>query len=123
MFHPDADDIRKDAPTPSNVPPAINVAYGRYLARLSGCMDCHGAHLSGGTTPGGVTAPNLSASGDLGHWTFKQFTRTLRTGRRPDGTLLSGAMPWREVGQMTDDELLAIYLSLRSTPPGPSGAR
>jgi len=123
MFHPDADDIRKDAPTPSNVSPAVSVAYGRYLARVGGCMDCHGAHLSGGHMPDGAIAPNLTRSGDIGHWTFKQFTRTLRTGRRPDGTRLAKQMPWPEVGQMTDDELHAIYLSLRSTPPGPSGTR
>ena len=122
MFHPDADDIRKDAPTPSKVPPAVSVAYGRYLTRL-GCVGCHGVHLSGGPMPDGATAQNLTPSGDLGHWTFEQFTRTLRTGRRPDGTSLAKQMPWPEVGQMSDDELHAIYLSLRSTPPTPSGPR
>lgn len=116
MFHPDADEIRKDAPTPSNVPPAVNVAYGRYLVRVGGCMVCHGTHLSGGASPGGATAQDLTPSGDLGRWTLEQFTRTLRTGRRPDGTSLSRAMPWPEIGQMTDDELHALYLFLKSMP-------
>ena len=120
VFHPDADDIRKDAPTPSNVPPAVSAAYGRYLVRVAACMGCHGAHLSGGTSPGGAIAQNLTPSGDVGHWTLEQFTQTLRTGRRPNGTTLSKQMPWPEIGQMTDGELHAIYLLLKSTPPRPS---
>lgn len=118
MFHPDADEIRKDAPMPSNVPPAVSVAYGRYLARL-GCMSCHGTHFSGGPMFDGTVAQNLTRSGDLGRWTFEQFKNALRTGRRPDGTSLSRKMPWPRVGQMTDDELHAVYLFLKSTPPSP----
>jgi len=121
-FHPDAEDILKDAPAPSNVRPAVSAAYGGYLVRL-GCVGCHGAHLSGGRMPEGAVAQNLTPSGDLGRWTFEQFTRTLRTGRRPDGTTLSRMMPWPQVGQMTDDELQAVYLFLKSTPPRPNGTR
>ena len=119
-----AEEIHRDAPAPSTVQPAVSVAYGRYLARIGGCMDCHGAHLSGGHLEGAPSDPpaqNLTRGGDLGHWSFEQFTRTLRTGRRPDGSSLASFMPWPQVGQMNDDELRAIFLFLKSVPPRQSG--
>jgi mono/diheme cytochrome c family protein len=119
-----AETILRDKPQPSTVQPGVTVAYGRYLARAGGCMSCHGADLSGGHFEGAPSDPpaqNLTPAGDLGHWTFTQFEQTLRTGVRPNGTRLKAFMPWPQIGQMTDDELLAIYKFLKSVPPSETG--
>ena len=41
----------------------------------------------------------------------------MRTGRRPGGAELHEFMPWREFRHMTDAELSALWLYLRSVPP------
>jgi hypothetical protein len=40
----------------------------------------------------------------------------LHSGVTPSGRVLSETMPWRYVGQMTDEELRAVWLYLRSLP-------
>lgn len=117
-------EIEHDKPEPSNLKPGVTVAYGRYLARVAGCISCHGPHLSGGHFEGAPSDPpaqNLTPAGDLGHWSFAQFKQTIRTGARPDGTHLDTFMPWPTISQMSDDELLAIYSFLKSVPPRPTG--
>ena len=42
--------------------------------------------------------------------------QTLRTGKRPDGSPLNEAMPWKLVGRMSDVEMHAVYTYLRSVP-------
>jgi hypothetical protein len=48
---------------------------------------------------------------------------TLRTGVTPSGYQLKPAMPWKYFGQMTDDELKAVWLYLQSLPPLDQGKR
>ena len=48
------------------------------------------------------------------------FLTTLRTGIKPSGTPLAGDMPWQAYGQMTDDELNAVFLYLQTVPPAPA---
>jgi hypothetical protein len=45
----------------------------------------------------------------------------MREGRRPDGTMLDSFMPWRSFQTMSDMELAALWLYLRSVPPKASG--
>jgi hypothetical protein len=52
----------------------------------------------------------------LSGWSEADFIHTLRTGIRPGGSQLRAPMPWQIAGQMTDDELGAIYRYLRSLP-------
>lgn len=66
-------------------------------------------------------ARDLTPTG-LGRWTLADFTRALREGRRPDGTGLAEAMPWKYTARMTDDEIAAVWLYLR-TLPGSVAAR
>ena len=40
---------------------------------------------------------------------------------RPSGHRLIDAMPWKYFGRMTDDELRALWLYLRSLPALPQG--
>jgi mono/diheme cytochrome c family protein len=81
----------------SVVPPAVSVAYGRYLADISGCHGCHGYGLSGGRVAGPEGLPpasNLTPEGRIASWAEEDFVRAMRQGRRPDGTVLNPFMPW-----------------------------
>lgn len=68
---------------------------------------------------GVVYAANLTpdATG-LGDWTEREFIATMRTGhRKGTGRILLPPMPWENLRGMSDDELRAIFLYLRSLPP------
>jgi mono/diheme cytochrome c family protein len=108
------------------VAPDSAVAAGRYLAGIGGCAGCHGANLSGGAIPGAPPgwkhARNITpdSAGGIGRWSEGDFVHALRTGRRPDGTAIDTLMPWPAVGRMTDGELHALWVYLRSIPPVPA---
>ena len=98
-------------PRPPSPEPGATVAYGRYLA--TACRICHGPALSGG--PGAGAGLDLRASGDLSEWSEQEFVTALRTGEIPRGDDLDpNLMPWEGVGDLTDDELRAIWLYLRT---------
>jgi cytochrome c553 len=91
--------------------PADTVEYGRYLATIGGCRSCHGMSLKGDANP---DAPAIDRE-RLAAWTEADLFRALREGRRPDGTVLDPEkMPWVRSGQMTDDEIRAVWRYLRS---------
>lgn len=119
--------IDHGAPRPVAPNVAPTAEYGAYLAAT--CTGCHGAGFSGGAIPGAPPNPtpptNLTPDPQtgLGTWSEADFFRAIREGRRPDGTTLSDAMPWRTFAQMSDDELRALWLHLRSLPPQPEGNR
>jgi mono/diheme cytochrome c family protein len=110
--------IPHDAPRPESPPPGVSVAYGEYLAQS--CMACHGANLNGGIArdfDGNlVVALNLTPGGEVGGWSQEDFITTLRTGVNPAGHELNKLMPWPYLGQMTDEELEAVWLYLQSLP-------
>jgi mono/diheme cytochrome c family protein len=108
---------------PASVPSDTTAAYGKYIADISGCHGCHGYGLSGGPVagpPGLPPASNLTPAG-IGTWTEADLTRALREGRRPDGSQLDEFMPWKVFRGMTDAEIHAIWLYLKSVPPKPFG--
>jgi mono/diheme cytochrome c family protein len=95
------------------------VEYGRYLVTVSGCRMCHGDSYSGGPGfgPNGKPPSNITPTG-IGHYTEDDFKRALRTGDRPKGGgVLSGEMPWKYFGTMSDGELQSIWLFLKTLPP------
>jgi cytochrome c553 len=109
----------------ATIPPDTSIAYGAYLANIGGCRGCHGLHLSGGRVigpPGTPLASNLTPRG-LAGWSEADFVRTIRTGRRPSGTMLDAFMPWPILARMTDAELHAIWRYLQSVPPEDFGNR
>lgn len=117
--------VTKQNLSPSQRTIGVTAEYGKYLAHASGCISCHGVGLSGGHLQGSPSDPpaqNLTPSGDLGRWTFDQFKAAIRTGTRPDGTHINTFMPWPSLSQMSDDELQAIWLYLKSVPPKPTGS-
>jgi mono/diheme cytochrome c family protein len=119
LFPPLAvDRIDHTAPPPAVPEPGVTVAYGQYLSRI--CTECHGANLNGAPfgPPGQeVPTPNLTPGGELAAWSEEDFFTTLRTGLTPSGRKLNEEqMPWKAFGQMTDEELHAVWLYLRSLP-------
>jgi cytochrome c553 len=93
------------------------VEYGRYLATIGGCRACHGAALAGDANP---DAPDITV-GRLAGWSEADFFRSLREGRRPDGTAIDPEkMPWLRSGLMTDDEIRAVWAYMRSVPAAPA---
>jgi mono/diheme cytochrome c family protein len=115
--------IDRGAPRPAPAP-GVTVEYGSYLALP--CRGCHGPGLSGGVDPAGdPTWPptsNLTPEG-LGRWTLADFTRLLREGKRPVGTEVNPAMPWRWLRNLSDDEIAALWMYLRTVPARPFGGR
>ncbi len=115
-----ADRIQQMGELPSAAQPGVTADYGEYLVTINGCRDCHGAQLAGGKAgdPSSPLAPNLTPGGELRAWSQADFINTLRTGVTPSGTPLPDQfMPWKNKGQMTDDELKAIWAYLQSLAP------
>jgi mono/diheme cytochrome c family protein len=118
--------VDHDAPRPTPPAPGVTAAYGQYLAVT--CIGCHGPGLSGGPIPGVPAdwppASNLTPGGRLSQWSEDDFIRVMRTGVTPDGKQIANRyMPWQALGQMTDDELKALWLYLQSLPAKPTGNR
>jgi mono/diheme cytochrome c family protein len=102
----DHEGARPDAPEPG-----ATAEYGKYLA--TACRICHGPVLSGG--PGAGAGLDLRSSGNLSEWSEAEFNTALRTGETPRGEDLDPRlMPWERVGDLTDDELHAIWLYLQT---------
>lgn len=106
------------AALPAPVAVGATAAYGGYLAAAGGCQACHGGNLAGGVVPDGsnIHAPAITAAG-LSNWSEADFVRAMREGVTPDGRRLAAIMPWRAVGQLSDDELRALWRYLQSLPP------
>ncbi len=118
-----AEEIDKTGPRPPAVAAGVTVEYGDYLVRTGQCRTCHGADLTGGKDPdpNAPRAPSLTRSGELGAWSQQDFSTAMRTGVTPGGRKLSEYMPWKFFGQMSDDELKAVWLYLQSLPVGSTG--
>ena len=103
---------------PAAPPAGVTVTYGEYLAHAHGCAGCHGETLAGHqpAEPGAPFAPSLTPGGELGTWSEAEFFAAVRTGVTPAGRRLSEAMPSQYLVQLTDAELSAIWLYLRSLP-------
>jgi mono/diheme cytochrome c family protein len=103
--------------------PAASPDYGAYLVETGGCRVCHRQDLRGGRHP--LSLPeepppaDLTAGGPLARWSERDFVRALRTGVTPDGRRLDPRwMPWPAFAHMTDLEMRAIFLYLRSPSNG-----
>lgn len=112
-----AENLQHDQPRPAETPRGVTTEYGNYLATIGGCKSCHLPDLNGGVpVEGNVFTANLTPTG-IGKWTEADFFKAMRNGIRPDGRVLSAAMPWPYMRHMTDDELRALWIYLRSLPP------
>ncbi|HMA09321.1 MAG TPA: c-type cytochrome, partial [Ramlibacter sp.] len=116
-----------------SLPPAqpiaagVNSQHGAYVANM--CIGCHGEHYSGGKVPGGPPdwppAANLTRGegGVMGRYAeVAQFTKMLRTGKRPDGSAIQ-VMPFESLAKLTDEDVQAVYEFLKTLPGRPAGGR
>lgn len=108
------------------VPVGPTVEYGRYLVDVGGCRGCHGPGLSGGHIPGAPPdwkpAANITPTG-IGYYKEEDFFRALREGKRPGGLAIDPLMPYAYTRDLTDDEIRALWLYLKTVPPRPFGGR
>lgn len=100
--------------------------YGKYIVSTAGCEACHGPTLAGGKIetgdPSWPPAANLTPTG-LKAYDEAAFFTALRTGIRPGGSKINPVMPWPWAREMTDDEIRAVWLYLKTVPPREFGAR
>ncbi|HSD37056.1 MAG TPA: c-type cytochrome [Rhodocyclaceae bacterium] len=106
----------------------VTVAHGEYVANM--CKGCHGPNLSGGKIPGGPpdwpAAANLTPGEGtaMKHYAAaEQFIAMFRSGKRPDGTIVSKVMPFEALGKVSDTDVRALYLYLQGISPRPAGER
>jgi len=100
--------------------PAATAEYGRYLA--NSCSGCHGEHFSGGRVPG--TPPSFPPARNItpdpvngiGKWSKPDFYAAVRSGKRPDGSMLNPFMPWKAFATMSDLEIDALWAYLQTVP-------
>ena len=60
---------------------------------------------------------NVLLPGELQNWSEEDFITTMRTGVTPSGRQLDPEfMPWKEFGQLGEEELKGIWLYLSSLP-------
>ncbi len=107
-------------------PESPTAEFGGYIVRTGGCDDCHGPTLAGGRIESGdpkwPPAANITPTG-LKAYDEAAFFTALRTGVRPGGSKIDEAMPWKWTREMTDDEIRAVWLYLKTVPPREFGAR
>lgn len=119
-------------------------AHGEYLANaVLNCYSCHSASfssnddhtpsLSAGYYGGGNPLPDMQGNlvmsanltphseNGLGAWSLTDFSRAIRSRQRPDGTVLSDAMPL--FSALSDDEVHAIWVFLRTVPESDNSPR
>lgn len=123
-----AEKIDHTLPPAPPVPDAVTPEHGAYVA--NSCIGCHGTHFSGGKIPGGPptwpAASNLTpgkGSAMERYPTAELFMAMLRSGRRPDGSMVSPVMPFRSLSQMTDTDLRALHAYLKTVPARETGMR
>ncbi len=115
--------------------PAAKVARGRYLVKIIGCGDCHTPGYFAGMAdtsralsgteyawqgPWGSTyARNLTSDAQtgLGAWSEDQIATAIKTGQRPDGSMLMPPMPWTDFANLTDEDAHAIAAYVKTLPP------
>jgi mono/diheme cytochrome c family protein len=114
-------------PSPA-VAVAPTVEHGAYVATM--CTGCHGPALSGGkilgAPPDWSPAANLAPGEDSvmpRYDTAQKFVAMMRTGKRPDGSEVSKAMPFMSLRNLDDTDLDAIYAYLKTLAPRKVGER
>jgi mono/diheme cytochrome c family protein len=111
-------DVRTHPFTARSDPAAV--ADGQRLAMVKGCVDCHGARLTGNVViddplVGRLAGPNLTRGGRGAGLTDADWERAVRHGVRRDGSSLT-VMPSNEFNGLSDADLGAIVAYARSLP-------
>jgi len=91
-----------------------------YLLGVGGCDFCHGPVLTGGQgpEPGAPRAPDITRTGRMAQWSFEQFATVMRTGKKPDGSVIFWMhMPYAGYRNLNDEDLHLMFDRLRATSP------
>lgn len=109
-----AEQIDHTTPLIKSADITIPANYGKYLSVM--CSGCHHENMKGGDpmAPGFPPVPDLTSTGVTGRWTQAQFNTALRTGKRPDGSVLDPNMPVQMTKHYSDEELQALYVYLKN---------
>ncbi|TNF21900.1 MAG: c-type cytochrome [Rhodobacteraceae bacterium] len=115
--------------------PGVTVEYGDYLAALAHCMECHspltpmgpdlGENMGRGGFefhgPWGTTvSANITNHADgLANYTDAEIKTMITKGIRPDGERMTPPMPYGYLAGMTEGDLDAIVMYLRTVPGKP----
>lgn len=108
-----------DPVAPPAIPTAASeIAEGKRLAHLTGCMHCHGDDLSGASpldipNVARFVAPNVTHS--VRHYDDAQFAALMRKGVKPDGRGVY-FMPSEMFRHLADSDLARIIAFVRSVP-------
>jgi mono/diheme cytochrome c family protein len=122
-----------------DVPRDDSVAYGAYLAKALGhCMECHTPLVKGApdfsrTGAGGnvfvkphglqlaAMAANITSHPEqgIGAWTDDEMRRAITQATSRDGRQLQPVMPFYLYEKISDEDLDALIVYLRSIPPRP----
>ncbi|MDM0027697.1 c-type cytochrome [Variovorax saccharolyticus] len=112
-------------PPEEPVAEGVTLKHGAYVANM--CLGCHGAKLNGGKIPGGPpdwpSAANLTPGEGTGMARYadaEAFLKLFKSGTRPDGTPVQ-VMPFGSLREMSDTDVRALHLYLKSLPPMPHG--
>jgi hypothetical protein len=112
--------IDHDAPRPVAPTEGVTVEYGDYLVKVLDCQVCHAPDMKGGISPapGEPEGTDITNTGFLATYkTEGDFLEFFRTGMTPYNKPVDPEiMPWEHFGLMTDEELTAVYLYLKSLP-------
>jgi mono/diheme cytochrome c family protein len=115
-----------NAPDPNDV-----IQRGKYLVTIGNCEDCHTPQVRGQSIPGlefgggftltvygkSATAANITPDpSGISYYDEKLFIQALRTGY-VGARALSPVMPFASYGQLTDDDLKAMFAYLRTLKP------
>jgi len=108
------------------------VAWGQYLVTIGGCEDCHtpqdahgqeiaGMNFAGGAVleDPGIKAAVANITSDatgISYYDEAMFLKAMRTGS-VGARKLSPIMPYAFYGNMTDDDLKAVFAYLRTVKP------
>ena len=112
--------IDHEAPIPANTIDQTPKDRGKYLASVIGCESCHGKNLDGKipTDPNSPPAPNLTPGGNLGSWSYDDFSAFIATGVTKEGkTVDNNFMPFKAYGKLPEEELVAVFDYLKSLEP------
>lgn len=95
-------------------PRDANAEYGKYVASVNTCSDCHGAKLDGvPSNPFAPVGPSLIALARS--WSADDFVTVFRSGLLPGGAPVPEAMPWKELGPaLSDVDILALHAYLQT---------
>ncbi|MFI5372015.1 MAG: c-type cytochrome [Candidatus Eisenbacteria bacterium] len=100
--------VQERSRTPAEVPEEPGAEYGAYMVAVTGCRQCHGPTLHGGSAGPGMSAPDIASLAQQG--SLKLFERAVRMGVGHDGRALDPQrMPWITFRTLSDVEMASIY--------------